>query len=179
MAILEFNTMVLPDLVDRSAGSGYELYKNDVLALMFGQRLEVFESESSNDGPWAQLKLGTEVRRIRKIPKKKRKKGIKILQDNGILRQAMTVPGATGQETTISGDEVGILNSVEYAAAQNFGVKINHPGTNNGFGRGIEIPPHSIEIEARPFDQFTPTHIAEIGELTDSYFNDPRGAFDG
>ena len=178
MSILVFNKLEIPAFVDRTDGPQYAEYKNTLVALMFTQRIEVFDSERSNDGPWEPLKLGTEVRRIKKIPKKKRKKGFKILQDNGILRASMTIPGAEFQETSTAGDEASIATNLEYSAIHNFGGTIKHPGTNNGFGRGIKLPAHSIDMPARPFDQFTEQHIQEIHELTDSYFNNPTGAFE-
>lgn len=178
MSMLQFNRLELPIIVDRSKGPQYDAFKNDVLALMFTQRLDVFESERSNDGPWEQLKIGTEVERLKKIPKKQRKRGFKILQDNGVLRQSMVAPGAEFQESSTQGDEIELGTNVEYAAIHNFGGTINHPGTENGFGLGIKIPAHAIEIPPRPFDQFTEKHISEIHELADSYFNDPNGAFE-
>lgn len=179
MARLIFSELKLPVLKNRMAGPSYQRFKKTILALMFTQRLDVFQSESSNDGPWKPLKKATARRRVKKIPKKKRKKGFKILQDNGVLRQSMTTDGAPEQETSIDGDEVSLASNVEYAAIHNFGGTINHPGTENGFGRGIKIPPHKINIDARPFDQFTPTHIREHKELADSYLNEPQGAFNG
>ena len=179
MARLNFSELKLPVLTNRMAGPTYEKFKKTILALMFGQRLEVFESESSNDGPWERLKSATSKRRIKKIPKKKRKKGFKILQDDGTLRQSMTVDGSEGQETDTQGDTVSLASNIEYAAIHNFGGTINHPGTENGFGKGIKIPAHKINIKARPFDQFTPTHIEEHKELAQSYLDEPEGAFGG
>ena len=178
MPRLTFNQLMIPGPVNRTDGAVYEQFKRDVLALMFTQRTEVFESERSNDGPWEPLKLGSEIRRIKKIPKKQRKKGFKILQDNRILLQSFTIPGAQFQETITHGDEVSLGTNVEYAAIHNFGGTIKHPGTSNGFGKGIKIPAHKIEMPARPYDQFTEAHVAEIEELSDSYFNDPQGAFE-
>lgn len=178
MAKLSFNELKLPALQNRMGGKVFERFKKDVLALMFTQRIEVFASESSNDGPWAPLKRATANRRTKKIPKRRRKKGFKILQDDGTLRQSMSVKGAVLQETNTQGDQISLASNVEYAAIHNFGGTINHPGTNNGFGKGIKIPPHSIEIQARPFDQFTPKHIGEIEQLASIYINEPVGAFE-
>ena len=37
------------------------------------------------------------------------------------------------------------------AKVHNFGLTIKHPGTTNGFGRGIKIPAHSIKMPKREF----------------------------
>lgn len=179
MSMFEFSELKLPKIVDRMSGQAYSLLKNNILALMFTQRIGVFDSESSNDGPWQPLASDTARRRGKKIPQKNKKKGFKILQDDGILRQSMTVAGAEGNRTSTQGDEVSLASNVEYAAIQNWGGIISHPGTKNGFGMGIKIPPHAIEIPSRRFDQFTQEHEKEIRELTQSHLNNPQGAFRG
>ena len=179
MGLLIFNELKLPVLTNRMKGPVYEKFKKTILALMFTQRLDVFESESSRDGPWERLSTTTAKRRLKKIPKKKRKKGFKILQDDGTLRQSMTVDGDLHQQTNLQDDTVSLTSNVEYAAIHNFGGTIKHPGTKNGFGKGIKIPAHKINIPARPFDQFTDTHIEEHKELAQSYLDEPTGAFGG
>jgi len=48
------------------------------------------------------------------------------------------------------GDTVVTLGtSTRYAIAHELGMTIKHPGTHNGFGRGIAIPPHDIKMPKR------------------------------
>jgi phage gpG-like protein len=47
--------------------------------------------------------------------------------------------------------EAGQFGGPIYQWIHQTGGVINHPGTQNGFGRGIEIPPHMIPIPARPY----------------------------
>ena len=50
-----------------------------------------------------------------------------------------------------SGADAAVVlgTSTKYAAVHQFGSTIKHPGTNNGFGRGIPIPPHDIKMPKR------------------------------
>lgn len=71
--------------------------------------------------------------------------------------------------------EVGVPDSIEYAGIHNFGGTINHPGTSNGFGRGIKIPPHSIRIPQREFILFQDEDVQDIlnmigNDLTVKFF---------
>ena len=50
---------------------------------------------------------------------------------------------------TSSGMEYGSL--VPYAAIHEYGGTINHPGTKNGFGKGIPIPAHNIDMPKRSY----------------------------
>jgi len=186
---LVFNQLELPEIVNRVQGPQYKQFKADLLALMFTQRTRVFENEEGPDGPWEPLKKGQAKKRFEKLPGKVQRALLtpevafiageaKILQDNRLLLQSFTVQGGPQQETSIDGDEVQLGTNVEYAAIHNFGGTIDHPGTENGFGKGIHIPRHNIEIQQRQFDHFTTQDIQEIEELADSYLNDPAGAFE-
>lgn len=189
MARLFFNQLELPPIVNKVTGPQYRQFKADLLALMFTQRTRVFEKQEGPDGPWERLKSGQAKKRFQKLPGKVQKALLtpevafiageaKILQDTRVLLQSFTIPGSSEQETSIDGDEVQLGTNVEYAAIHNFGGTIKHPGTENGFGKGIVIPAHNIEIQQRQFDHFTTQDIQEIEELTDSYLNDPVGAFE-
>lgn len=188
MARLEFTDLELPDIVNRVQGPQYQQFKGDLLALMFTQRTRVFDNEEGPDGPWKPLKKGQARKRFKKLPGKVQRALLtpevafiagenKILQDDRVLLQSFTIQGAPQQETSTNGDEVFLGSNVEYAAIHNFGGTIKHPGTDNGFGRGIKISPHNINIPQRQFDHFTSQDIAEIEELTRSYLNEPEGAF--
>lgn len=60
------------------------------------------------------------------------------------------VVGAKAQEQASDGAG-GDLSVVDLAVVHEFGATIQHPGTPNGFGRGVPIPPHTIEIPERSF----------------------------
>ncbi len=190
MARLVFDELELPPIVNRVQGPQYEEFKRTLLALLFTQRARTFDKQEGPDGPWEPLKDNQEIVRFRKLKdgrkkavKSLRKKAIasgdiKILQDDRVLLQSFTIEGAPQQETSTRGDEVQMGTNVEYAAAHNFGVTFQHPGTQNGFGQGIVIDPYNITIPRRQFDHFSAQDIQEIEELTNSYLNEPKGAFE-
>lgn len=185
---LEFTELELPSIVDRVKGPQYEEFKRTLLGLMFTQRTRVFDNQEGPDGPWEQLGENQDIVRFKKLTAKERKnfiagnqderrKSVKVLQDTRLLVQSMTIQGSSQQETSILGDEVALGSNVEYAAIHNFGGVIDHPGTQNGFGLGITIKRHDIEIPQRQFDHFTFQDIQEIEELAMSYLNEQDGAF--
>jgi phage gpG-like protein len=172
----EFSILQVPSIPDRMKGDGYERFKRTLLALLLSQRFQVFNDETSLEGPWAPLSGQHLVRRLGKVPAKRRDEpgAVKILQDKGVLRQSFTDAQGPGNGYRIEetqGDEVRLATSVEYARIQNDGGTINWPGTTRGFGRGITIPAHDITIPARPYDQFTDENVREINELTELYLN--------
>ena len=83
-----------------------------------------------------------------------------ILRKSGVLRLSLApsnpdgTPGQNGY-IKVEGDyknvvmKVGTL--VAYAKIHNEGGVIMHPGTDNGFGRGIKIKAHPITIPKRNF----------------------------
>lgn len=167
---LDDNQKLIKDLQTKFNGAAYVRLKQTILALMFTQIISRFESETDYKGnKWAALKDEQFVRRNRKIKDKKKKGQIKILQDNGVLRQSLTEQGAPFQETSLSGNEVILGSNVEYSRIHNEGGVILHPGTDNGFGRGIRIAPHAITMPQRQFTGFSSQDEAEIAELVDSY----------
>ncbi len=174
--LFSFNHLELPPLTNKMTGPQYENMKRTIVSLMLGQRLEVFSSESSNAGRWPSLAAQTMRGRLEKVPKARRNDigAVRMLVDKGILRQSFTDsagPGTAFREERTDGDEVSIATHVPYTAIHNYGGTISHPGTSNGFGRKIKIRPHLIAIPARPFDQFTPDHEDQIGELVEGYLN--------
>lgn len=66
------------------------------------------------------------------------------------------------QKSDESSAEVGVPSSIPYAFIHNFGGVINHPGTQNGFGKGIPIPPHPIRIPKREYMMFQDEDIQDI-----------------
>jgi len=185
---LEFSELKLPPIVNRVTGPQYEEFKRTLLGLMFTQRTRVFDNEEGPDGTWERLKTRQESVRFKKLPGKVQRALLspevafiageaKILQDNRLLVQSMTIQGASLQETSTSGDEISLGSNVEYSAIHNFGGTIKHPGTQNGFGRGITIEPYDIDMPQRQFDHFTSQDLEEIEELARSYLNEPEGAF--
>lgn len=167
---------------DKLKSSKFTSFKKSLIGKLLGQRLDVFNAEASVDGPWEPIRnIDQKLSKIKSYKENKESKSSqkmrdknKLLQDHGVLRASFTGVGpseGTAQLEEVSeGDDIGIRTHVEYAAIHNYGGTINHPGTDNGFGKGIEIPPYDIEIPARPFDEFTDDNLEEINELTEQYF---------
>ena len=44
---------------------------------------------------------------------------------------------------------VKMIVGAKYGRIHQYGGVINHPGTSDGFGRGIKIPPHKINMPKR------------------------------
>jgi len=173
MAKLEISPLKVPNLRNQLEGPEYQRLKSNILALLFTQMLTRFDEEKGPDGkPWESLKSDTEVLRRKKIPAKKRGKGsIKILQDNGVLRQSWTIPGYVDNESQILQNSVVMGSNVAYVRIHNEGGTIQHPGTDNGFGKGIKIPPYAIEMPQRQMDGFSTKDEAEIDELVESHLS--------
>lgn len=74
-----------------------------------------------------------------------------ILRRTGLLMMAVTTPGAKGNVLRQEGSKLIWGTDLVYAGIHNTGGTINHPGTKNGFGKGITIPPHNIKIPQREF----------------------------
>lgn len=97
---------------------------------------ENFEREGRP--PWQDIKEETKKRRG-----KEGKWPGKILQMDGALAASVT--------SRVQGDSIFIGSNKEYAMIHQRGGDISHPGTSNGFGKGITIPPHQITIDKRPY----------------------------
>ena len=68
-----------------------------------------------------------------------------LMVRTGNLRRSWNVRRRLeGKDTVVS-----LGTATKYAAAHQFGMTIKHPGTHNGFGRGIPIPPHDIKMPKR------------------------------
>lgn len=107
---------------------------------MIGEDLrDSSETAFEREGPgWKDLKPGTKRQR-----RKKGKWPGKKLQVSGRL--------AASVEHQNVGLSILLGSNLPYAAAHQEGMDIRHPGTNNGFGRGIVIPPHTIPIPSRAY----------------------------
>lgn len=69
---------------------------------------------------------------------------------SGRLFRSFTPNGRDNiNEKTADGLKYG--SRVQYAAIHEYGGTIQHPGTGNGFGKGIPIPAHPIPMGARPY----------------------------
>jgi phage gpG-like protein len=180
----EFTQLVIPEVQNRLQGAEYEQLKRKLVALMLTQRLQVFADQASRSEPWAPLSSARHGQLQAKVDQRgqavarelasRGMGGVKMLQDTGVLRQSFTSAGGPGNAKRvieIDQDEVALATNVEYARIQNEGGTIHHPGSQNGFGRGIPIPAHSITIPARPFDEFTDENLSEVNELVEAYLN--------
>lgn len=165
--MFEASKFVPPEIKNKIKGPAWEDLKITLLATILTQRIDVFSDEESKSGKWAPLKPST--------IKRKNDSNFKILHGDGILRNSFTEGSGQGsefKEEIITNDEVTLATNVEYAAIHNYGGTINHPGTDNGFGRGIVIPAHTIEIEARPFNEFTDEQTDEISSTIEDFLNE-------
>lgn len=77
--------------------------------------------------------------------------GRMILQKSRTLMKSATTPGASGNIYRTEGTHLIFGTNLIYAGIHNSGGIIKHPGTANGFGRKIKIPPHNIPMPKREF----------------------------
>jgi len=101
-----------------------------------------------------QLEIGLQMNRTeltadKKISKEKNKTKILFVRSGDLYRSFTKGNPANILKSTGKGVEFG--SKVPYAAIHEYGGVINHPGTKNGFGKGIPIPPHTINMPARPY----------------------------
>lgn len=131
--------------------------KRKAMATVQTNRGMLFKNEGAYNGHsrWKELKSG----KSQNIDAKSGEKERKILQKTGTLKNSLAPQGASkeypqaGPDGILEfhGDTLKIGTNVKYAAIHNYGGVVRHPGSKNGFGMGIEIPPHNIRIPARPF----------------------------
>lgn len=101
-----------------------------------------------------QLEIGLQMNRTeltadKKISKEKNKTKILFVRSGNLYRSFTKGNPLNILKSTSKGVEFG--SKVPYAAIHEYGGVINHPGTKNGFGKGIPIPPHSIPIPQRSY----------------------------
>ena len=123
----------------------------------------LFDAEGAYNGhqKWQDLKGGANLKRA--------KNGLQarqILHKTGALRLSLsptTPSGEPGKDGYIKfeGDArtavVKVGTNLRYAAIHDQGGTINHPGTDNGFGKGIKIPPYKIHMPRRNFSEWNST----------------------
>jgi len=89
-----------------------------------------------------------------------------ILRKTGALKNSIGPTAPTGEPgpdgyVKIEGDKklavVKIGTYLKYARIHDQGGEINHPGTDNGFGRGIKIKAHTIKMPKRNFTDWNET----------------------
>lgn len=116
-----------------------------------------FDNEGAYNGhpKWADLKSGKNLQRA--------KNGLQtrqILRKTGALKNSIGPSPSTGSAgkdgyVEFSGDfknaVVKVGTYVKYARIHNEGGTIQHPGTDNGFGRGVKIKAHPIFMPKRNF----------------------------
>lgn len=139
-------------------------YKRNWKRILIGMAADIqfnrgmlFDNEGAYNGhkKWQDLKSGENL----KIAKNGLKSRM-ILSRSGALRQSISPSTPDGQPgengyVKIEGDlktaVVKVGTMLGYARIHNEGGVVQHPGTDNGFGRGIRIKPHSITIPKRNF----------------------------
>lgn len=127
--------------INRMLDDPGELY-TEISEIILSDISQHFEDEEGPGGvPWTDLAEST---------KKQRKKtghwpGKKLqVQSRG--------SGLLGSLQPYSDDEsAAVTTNKPYAAIHHFGGEIDHPGTDDGFGKGISIGPYTIHIPARPY----------------------------
>ena len=145
---------------------------NLIAATLQTQRAMIFDKEGAYNG-----------REKWKPSQRALKKGGMTLSKSGALRRSIAprnngiVPGKDrGTIIMIEGTKVSIGTTLAYAAIHNYGGTIKHPGTRNGFGRGIRIRPHNIVIPKRPFLDYT---SEDKKEVVDTLMNAMAALIDG
>lgn len=121
----------------------------------------LFDAEGNYNGhtKWKDLASG--------LNKKTAANGLQvrqILRRKGTLKNSIAPSSHSGTagpqgyvrtEGDYSNPVVTVGTNVKYARIHNEGGIINHPGSNNGFGRGIKIPAHKIPMPKRNFTDWT------------------------
>lgn len=127
-----------------------------------------FDAEGAYNGhaKWADLATG--------LNKKVAKNGLKvrnILRKSGALKNSIAPQGANGTagpggSVKFSGDLqtsiVSVGTSLIYARIHDQGGLIKHPGTSNGFGKGIKIPAHRIKMPRRNFTDWNNADMSNL-----------------
>jgi phage gpG-like protein len=90
----------------------------------------------------------------------------KILRRTSLLFRSVTTPGAAHQVSEARGLKLVYGTDLVYAGVHNYGMTIQHPGTNRGFGiPGLKIKPHPIRIPKREFLKLGPDAVADLQEF--------------
>jgi len=98
-----------------------------------------------------QMFIGLEMNRTKVGDKSKNTTNILNVRSGNLFRSFTKGNPANILKDTGKGVEFG--SKLPYAAIHEYGGVIDHPGTNNGFGRGIPIPAHGIPMPKRSYLQ--------------------------
>lgn len=96
-----------------------------------------------------QMFIGLEMNRTKKGDKSKNTTNILNVRKGNLFRSFTKGNPQNILKDTGNGVEFG--SKIPYAAIHEYGGTIDHPGTSNGFGRGIPIPPHGIPMPKRSY----------------------------
>jgi phage gpG-like protein len=203
--ILEFSQLKLPVLENKLDAPGRGRLLRSLAALMFAQRLVVFNTEGGPN-PWKPLSPKYAAQKLRKHGGN----DSKILSFSDRLKQSFTPARGAGSDEKITDDTAIISTHVEYAAIQNFGgtvlippskkaqqnFKVYTSGEQEGrhrfasardveqggrdfkvMSRPITVHSYGVyaKIPARPFDQFSEENTKEINQLAEAFINGKSG----
>jgi phage virion morphogenesis protein len=159
---LEFDMNIILKLVNPFVGDSYEKIKRTLVSIMIGQKDKNFESSQDPQGnAWTPLSQKTIAARA----KGKKKGGVKILEDSGVLMKSLTVQGASGSVVSTEGNEVVLGTNIAYANIQNFGGVIVKSSLHEIKGsREPALMGVNVVIPARPFMGFGPQDNQEVNE---------------
>ena len=133
-------------------------YTSSLSAPVFRDIIDHFEKQTGPKGSWRRWSDAHARHQAKRGRTKK-------LQDTGRLRQSFF-------PTNVRSSSEGIIffNKVPYARIHDEGSEelgpIKHPGTSNGFGRGIKIPPYTVNMPARPYMWLSKKGIDNVGKVT-------------
>lgn len=154
--------LVIPDYLERFKRNFPRIVQAIAADIQTNRGL-LFDNEGAYSGhsKWKDLASG--------LNRKVAKNGLQsrqILRKSGALKNSIGPQNPTGApgpngSVTYGGDYrqpiVKVGTSLKYAKILNDGGTIKHPGTKNGFGRGIKIKPHDIKIPPRNFTDWNST----------------------
>ena len=93
--------------------------------------------------------IGLEMNRTKVGDKSKNTTNILNVRKGNLFRSFTKGNPLNILKDTGNGVEFG--SKIPYAAIHEYGGTIDHPGTSNGFGRGIPIPAHGIPMPKRSY----------------------------
>lgn len=93
--------------------------------------------------------IGLEMNRTKVGDKSKNTTNILNVRKGNLFRSFTKGNPLNILKDTGNGVEFG--SKIPYAAIHEYGGTIDHPGTDNGFGRGIPIPAHGIPMPKRSY----------------------------
>lgn len=155
-------SLKMPDLLGRFQGQ----LKRLQLAIASDIQTNIglrFDSQGAYNGheKWADLSSGKNLKRAKNGLQSRQ-----VLKKSGALKNSIGPQGATGLPgpngyVEFEGDAtaavVRVGTNLAYARIHNQGGVISHPGSENGFGRGIKIAAHDIPMPRRNFTDWNQT----------------------